>query len=310
MSCNFGEYLDNDHDSIESEDTLQLTKKANNNKISNQINDKKTSTEFPLLKNMPYFFAALMLIFLTVVFMNFSQSFYQFCLQNPKLSTYSKNRLNIKYVSSVFAEMDTLSKFVFLCAHLILYIMAIALKSFSDFRNTNILSNLFDRNHYLQMSCIFFNLFSMLFLIFTPQSLNIFIKSNPDAPLFFIYAFSIFFMELYLFKLASTVLKNGLENDNNITVRKYCLLINAAQLGFYIISWFILEFFPMDNNLQNFLILVLTISLNSNCFLFFVSFMIFVFLLKSSLEQITFEIKILHPEEYFIDFNNCNKNVL
>ena len=134
---------------------------------------------------------------------------------------------------------------MFLCAHLILYTMTISLKSFSDFRNTNILENLFDRNHSLKNSCIFFNLFSMLLLIFTPKSISIFIKSkknwqffnififyidNPDAPLFFIYASSIFFIELYLYKLASTV-KKGLCTDN-VFVRKCCLFVNGAQLGF------------------------------------------------------------------------------
>jgi hypothetical protein len=44
--------------------------------------------------------------------------------------------------------------------------------------------------------------------------------------------------------------------------------------------------------------------------MFFLSFLFFVYLLKNTLEQITIELKIKNPEEYYIDYNNSNKNML
>jgi len=93
---------------------------------------------------------------------------------------------------------------------------------------------------------------------------------------------------------------------------KIFLLINffISLFSLDIISWFSLQIIPNEKKFENFLELLLIVSVNLNSFMFFFSFLFFVYLLKDTLEQITMELKIKHPEEYYIDYNNCNKNML
>jgi hypothetical protein len=92
------------------------------------------------------------------------------------------------------------------------------------------------------------------------------------------------------------------------------IIIFSLIIFYYIdfLSWVFLQLIPneYDNKLLNFLVLILNVSLNINSFMFFVSFLLFVYLLKNTLEQITIELKIKIPEEYYIDYDNSNKNML
>jgi hypothetical protein len=102
---------------LDSDDTLKLTtnpnKYKNNNKNTNE-DYKKITTQFPFLKNLPHIFSIIFFIFLVLIFLNFSQNFYQFCLKNPKLKSLSEKRLKIKYISEFFSESNTFSKVNFL----------------------------------------------------------------------------------------------------------------------------------------------------------------------------------------------------
>ncbi len=63
---------------------------------------------------------------------------------------------------------------------MILYIITISLKTFSDIRNKYILLNIFDKNNYLKFTVILFNFFSMIFMIYTPEFIKISINSKKN----------------------------------------------------------------------------------------------------------------------------------
>ena len=52
------------------------------------------------------------------------------------------------------------------------------------------------------------------------------------------------------------------------------------------------------------------ISINVNSILYLITFAFYVFLLKNELEPVKFELKYEYPEEYFIDLDMNNKNIL
>jgi len=148
----------------------------------------------------------------------------------------------------------------------------------------------------------------MLVLLFSPESINVLLKNNKDFPIFFLYATSVIFLEIYLNKLAYLVKSPSF--TDNISSRNNCVYLNVIQFGLYIFAWILLQIIPNENKLHHFLHLVLIISVNINSFMFFFSYLFFVYLLKNTLEQITVELKISHPEEYYIDYSNNNKNML
>lgn len=159
------------------EEIEQLTEKPKSKYTCNiNQNGKKNSSDFPIVKNFANIFIGLMLVVLIIVFLSFIPLFYQFCLHNPKLKSFGENKIKMKYLPNIFSEVDTLTKFICISAHIILYLIILSLKSFSDFRNTRLVKSLFDSNSYFKILGIGCNFAAICLLMFSPNWISIILK--------------------------------------------------------------------------------------------------------------------------------------
>ena len=64
------------------------------------------------------------------------------------------------------------------------------------------------------------------------------------------------------------------------------------------------------NDIEKLMIFIMIICVNINSVMLMITFTLYVFLLKNEFEAIKFELKVNYPEEYFIDLDKNNKNIL
>jgi hypothetical protein len=71
-----------------------------------------------------------------------------------------------------------------------------------------------------------------------------------------------------------------------------------------------LTIFKEKSLAENILIFILIICLNANSIMFLITFNLYIYFLKNELDPMKIELKFNYSEEYFIDLDLNNKNIL
>lgn len=64
------------------------------------------------------------------------------------------------------------------------------------------------------------------------------------------------------------------------------------------------------DDIQRLMTFILILCINLNSIMFLLTFAFHIYMLKNELDPISLELKINYPEEYFIDIDMNNKNIL